>query len=185
MALILNDIKNEKSFSVSRCFESMGTGLLLLSIHTDPKSQYPYHWFLENNIKPPLDIAIDKDTGQFNSIRFFFQDEKINCIKKIPSCLKSLHGIPLFQVSDFSEDKYQIFEQGNVFAHTKNNDLYLILENHVNSFKSINLCLILSENITFFFDKSNIFIGLCLKDLSISEVSTLELSNLLSPNHTS
>jgi len=179
MALSLSKLLNTNSTSVTRAFESMGHGLLLVTIDFGQDSVSPLHWFLESGKKPPLDVSINSNTGAINSIRFFFQDETLDKSTVKPLCLKKASGIPVFDISIFSKNMYQIFEPGKVNTHMHNNDLYFAFQKNFIANQNISLCLEVSRDISLFFDEHSVFTGFVLKKILNIEIISLQKSGLM------
>lgn len=180
MGLVLDGITNkDMTLLVERTFESMGEGLLLLNVNIYPKSSKPYHWFLESDIKPPLDIAIDSESGRLVNICLFFQNEKIVNKDIKFSCVKKTSGVPKFDISDFSRIKFQIYEKGGFFSYKSENDLYFFINDFYVRDAQIDFCLNMPSKITLFFGKDESFMGFVLNDLSSFELKQMKLSKVL------
>ena len=164
----LNDKK------IYRSFESMGKNLLLIKLEIFPKKGIPFHWLLENEKKPPFDIAINPDDASISYIKFFFQDEKIEKFDVLINEKKKLEGIPEFDISDFNEKNYQIFEKGNVEPILNGKNMYLIISN-----VGVNQVLNLDANNAMFFDDNGFCAGVLFKDLLEEEIEKLIRSQIL------
>ena len=176
MSLKLNEVKNEIVTLVDRKFESMGKGLLLVRLDFNTKNQSPYHWFLEDDRKPPFDIAFNPDNGLCSYIKFFFQDEKILIDKKIDIGFisKIVEGVPIFDLTSYNEKNYQIFENGIMVSCLINNDLFLLIKD-----KNIGICINVDSKTSLYFDKNNLFTGLQIKSLTDSEINVFKDSDIL------
>jgi hypothetical protein len=169
---INDDLDNKRT--IHRKFESMGRHLLLVRLDVLPKKGVPFHWLLENGRKPPFDIAINSEDASIRYIKFFFQDEKIQLIDKIIKNERVQKGMPCFDISIFTEKKYQVLEYGNVEAFLKERELYLIISN-------IKKCQFFSldDNNTIIFDNNGFCAGILLKHLLDEEFKELMRSELL------
>lgn len=87
---------------------------------------------------------------------------------------KKLKGIPEFDISDFNEKNYQIFEKGNVEPILNGKNMYLIISN-----VGANQVLNLDANNAMFFDDNGFCAGVLFKDLLEEEIEKLIRSQIL------
>lgn len=167
------DMSTSEINAYKRTFESMGRGLLLIRIDNINRKQIPYHYFLENGRKPPLDVAIDKECGEVSYINYFFQDEKMY-LNQIDMVLEYKDGLPIFDTNMFSDRRYQIFEEADFQNKISKSDLLVALNyaKHANAYQ-------LYEDIFLLFNNSNEFLGFLLKNLNDGEVQELIKSEIL------
>ncbi|SEJ50077.1 hypothetical protein SAMN05660742_1099 [Propionispira arboris] len=158
---------------VYRKFESMGKNLLLIKLEILPQKCIPFHWLLENGKKPPFDIAINPYDGSISYMKFFFQDEKIEKFDVFINQQKKQEGTPQFDISNFNEKNYQIFEKGNVEANLNGKNLYLIISN-----AGANQVLNLDDNNAMLFDANAFCTGVLFKNL-LEEIGELIRSQIL------
>lgn len=169
---VVEDIGN---FNVSRKFEGMGEGLLLLRLQFILKYPSPFHWLLESRGKPPLDIAVDSTNGAICYIKFFFQDETIKNITDIQLEIKEIQkGIPYFDISEFDEKKYYISEKGSMSTFIMHGDLYIFIVD-----AKIDMILNVDHDNALLFNEERFCVGLLIKNLSNSELKELMLSKIL------
>ena len=165
---------NNKNKKIYRKFESMGKNLLLIKMEVYPRDGSPFHWLLENGKKPPFDIAINKEDASISYIKFFFQDEKIKKIDKVIKVKSEKNGFPKFNIGNFNQNKYQIFNKGDVNV----------------SFDGLNLCLIISsieihkflnldENNVMLFNDDGVFAGVLFKNLLKDEIEELKIAQIV------
>lgn len=175
MALKISGIEKLSDFTINRVFESMGDNLLLVTLEVLPsRSNSPYHWFLENNKKPPFDIAISPQNGALTYLKFFFQDEKLSRRNNALTCVNYQTGLPLFDINSYSEKIYQRFEIGNVEAYLAGNSLFLISGETCNCRR-----IYLDEKNALLVDCNDTYIGLALGNLSEEEINELVVAKIL------
>lgn len=179
MALRLSKVLNKNYSSIKRLFEPMGEGLILITIECDSTSSSPYRWFLEDSAKPPLDIAIQQETGRLESITFFLQDERVKEGQVDISCQESHGGIPVFDVSYLTQNGYHIFEQGHITPFISGNSICFVMEHCFAQTLNVGICVSLSEDIALFFDNKKSFIGFIIKNLLGKEIEALRLSKVI------
>ena len=183
MKLKLKDVfidENESIYPVKRKLDSKigggGKGLLLLRIDIGVKQLSPYHWFLDDEKKLPLDLAIHSEKGIINYIKFFFIKDKISNEKpiEIDSISHELDGVPIFDISIYNDRLYQVFEKGEVLSSYIDNNLYLLIKG-----MNIETSVKIDSKTSFLFDKENFFGGLVIKSLMEAEIDELKIANLL------
>ncbi len=178
MGLRLSGISKDVNYKkIHRKFESMGENLLLIKLEVFPKSRSPFHWFLEDQKKPPFDIAINPDDGSISYIKFFFQDENLKNLDNVMCRKKQQAGIPQFDISSFNEKTYQIFEVGYVESFLNEKSLYLIISN-VGVYQFLDL----DTNNAMLFNEDDFCAGLLLKNLSEEEIKELVRAKILKLN---
>ena len=165
------DSKNKKIY---RNFESMGKKLLLVKMEVYPRDGYPFHWLLENGKKPPFDIAINKEDASISYIKFFFQDEKIKKIDKVIKVKSEKNGFPKFNIGNFNQTKYQIFNEGDANAFFDGLNLCLIISS-IEIHKFLNL----DENNVLLFSNDGFFAGVLFKNLLKDEIEELKFAQIL------
>ena len=180
MALCLDRVINKRLHAVSRIFEPMGEGLLLVRVKCGVGSLVPNHWFFESGSKPPLDIALNAKTGVLESIKFFFQDEVIVEEASKVVVAKTSVGTPVFDISMFTAEKYQEFELETVHAFLTGASLYFMLENKLQRNIKVDLCLDVSKTLSLFFGVDKCFLGFALHDLISHEIKALGASKIIS-----
>jgi hypothetical protein len=176
MALkILGIEKKPSDVTINRVFEAMGDNLLLVTLEVLPlRSNSPHHWFLENNKKPPFDIAINPQNSVLNYIKFFFQDEKLSRKNNTLICVNSQNGLPIFDISNYSEKVYQRFEEGDVEAYIADNCLFLISGDAYSCSR-----IYMDEKNALLVDCDGTYSGLMLGSLSEEEFNELVVAKIL------
>ncbi|HMM19085.1 MAG TPA: hypothetical protein PKA10_00005 [Selenomonadales bacterium] len=167
------EIDNKEKKVVRKC-ESMGNGLLLVRLDIEPRTQSSFHWLLENKRKPPFDIAINPQNGLISYLKFFLQDEKVKEQGCTMQCGKyQVEGLPLFDLQEFNEKNYQIFEEGQLDAFYDGRNLCITTPDFVGY-----RCLNLDEKNAILFDEKSFFVGVILKNLSEEEIGELMQANV-------
>lgn len=176
MALKIIGIEQKMSdVTINRTFEAMGDNLLLVTLEVLPlRSNSPHHWFLENNKKPPFDIAINPQNSVLNYIKFFFQDEKLLRQNNTLTCISSQNGLPIFDISNYSDKVYQRFEVGDVESYIADNSLFLISGDVYNCSR-----IYMDEKNALLMDCNGIYAGLMLGSLSKEEFNELIIAKIL------
>ncbi|MCK4261242.1 MAG: hypothetical protein KAX49_19875 [Halanaerobiales bacterium] len=161
--------------SITRKFESMGEGLLLVRIDKKEKHPSPYHWFFENGRKPAFDISINPDNSLVNYIKFFFQDETIEENSFYTEIKDKKDFEPIFQVNKFDKNTFQIFQKNNILAFLHNiNNIVMILDNHIAT-KEFNI----GSDISILFDQEDCFSGVLVKNLRDFELAELKKAKIM------
>ena len=163
MLITKSEIKKE----YIRGIEGMGTGLVLLKVYSKEKRYgMNYHYFFEDNRKPPLDLAINPDDGMIEYISFFVQDELVEK-REMKESFSIIDANVEFDISSFNdeinnkvfEEKFELFidSNGNLWCLKNIGDI------------SINAYLI-DYNNYILFDENNEFLGVLMKDLNHKEL---------------
>lgn len=109
-----------------RVIESQGEGLLFIEIYKRIRSVGAfYHYFYDNEKKPPLDIAIHPDRKEIEYISYFFQDEKIEEKEIDINILIKNENIMLSDI-EFSEKRYHIQEYRDYDISMFHKGIYII-----------------------------------------------------------
>ena len=171
--MIIETISNNKNYL--RKIESMGKGLALFKVEVvDKKIGQNYHLFYADNLKPPMDIAINPCDGTIEYVSYFAQDEVIERKSiKLPIITNGM-GVRITH-KDFNENNVHITEKGEFLFSMSKNDLW-ILKKDID--KTILKEYDLGEsNGLLFFD--NEFGGMVLKNLSEEEIQEIVNSKCL------
>jgi hypothetical protein len=163
--------------SIERNFESMGEGLMFISVVASPKVTLPFRWFLEDGRKPGFDLAIDSYKGIFNKFTFFLQDEKVeHTVVQMaqPDLIQS--GAPRFDLSFWSENQYHIFEEGSIRTVFQNGDLFMLMSERVDR---VSYEVELNSKHSMFFSQEGDLIGIVMKKIDSQELQAMKNSNVL------
>src|SRR5689334_17035156 len=92
---------------------AQGIVLIDCGIVRDEESEEPLlvllHWRAGDWKKPPIDIALDEDTGHFQSLQLVLQDETIERNTLLSTDLGTLapeEGLPVFELLPWSDEDY-------------------------------------------------------------------------------
>ena len=163
MLITKSEIKKE----YIRGIEGMGTGLVLLKVYSKEKRYgMNYHYFFEDNRKPPLDLAINPDDGMIEYISFFVQDELVEK-REMKESFSIIDANVEFDISSFNDEiNNKVFEEKFELFIDSNGNLWC-LKNIWDI--SINAYLI-DYNNYILFDENNEFLGVLMKDLNHKEL---------------
>ncbi len=159
--------KSEMKKEYIRGIEGMGTGLVLLKVYSKEKRYgMNYHYFFEDNRKPPLDLAINPDDGMIEYISFFVQDELVEK-REMKESFSIIDANVEFDISSFNDEiNNKVLEEKFELFIDFNGNLWC-LKNLGNN--SINAYLI-DYNNYILFDENNEFLGVLMKDLNHKEL---------------
>lgn len=177
----LNRVKSHKDYR--RDFEGMGDNLLLLKIESKIKnSGFNYHLFYRNNIKPPLDIAVNPNDMQIEYISYFLQDELIEIRNQAPnvfikeeSLIFTFNNLSVDNLSLNYQDNLSLNYQDNFNAFLVNNGLFILKE----SFEKEIYAHKLSQDNYILIDKANNIIGVYFENLTLKEFKELKDTKVL------
>lgn len=171
MSLVKSIVENNSKFT--RCFESMGKGLLFIRVDSKQKSNTPFHYLFEDGKKPPFDIAINPSTNMLSYFKYFLQDEVISYTHNFGD-LNQMNGEVVFSVEKFSEKTYQIFEEAEFETAYQNDNLYIVRKGYC---PESAVCL--SEGIKILIDKMGNFVGVIFDSILDSEIQEFEKSQFI------
>lgn len=167
----------ETDFGISytRHIESMGKGLVLFKVKANKKAiGQNYHYFYEDKKKPPLDIAINPKNNLIEYVSFFAQDEKIEQTSlnlNIKFINKNVEFYGFDMDLNYAEERYMkdfklYFDKGNIYLLSSEESVDLIGYE-------------VNHNNNILFDKSDIFYGLLLSNISDDEINEMKQSEVL------
>lgn len=166
-------ISNKKKTYI-RNIEKLSEGLVIFKICLNDRHLQPnYHYFFEDKKKPPFDLSLNTESGTIEYISFFLQDEKIiektkyiNIVYKNTQISFDISnfGIDNSSSTQFAEFEFQIDSLSSIWLLRKNTN-----EENVNAYN-------LNDNTFLLFDVKNNFVGVLLKNLTLSEYNELQLS---------
>ena len=167
-------IQNEKEYL--RTIEGMGEGLVLFKTSViNKRIGQNFHLFFEDKRKPPLDIAINPDSGTVEYISYFVQDEKLAVCNAIND-IEYKDGLVTIEEDSFDEKNTSISLEKKFKILKSNNDIIVIHEDILNetlkAYKMDNSNYLLFSND---FD----FCGILLKDISEKEIKEIQKSQCL------
>lgn len=160
--------------TIQREFEEMGQGLLLVRVASVPKYPTPLHWRLVDGKKPPLDISLNPSTGVFDSLKFFFMDEKIVLSNPDVQDIKVDVGSPTFDTSIWTKDQYLVDMEGEFIANFYDEQVFL----RFNSDKITN-GVALDSSTYLLFNEDSEFCGVLLRELNENELKALTDSRVI------
>ena len=92
---------------VTWAIESPTPGVVLVSVVIEgPRSVTPLHWRGGDWTKPPLDIEVNPTNGAVQALQVVLQDEHVQR-GHLDSKAAGVAGIPVVEVTDWSEDRYR------------------------------------------------------------------------------
>lgn len=171
--MIIETISNNKKYV--RKIECMGNGLVLFKLEVvDKKIGQNYHLLYADNLKPPLDVAINPCDGTIEYVSYFAQDEVIERTHIKNEVLNRGIGISITNKA-FNENNVHITELGKFTFSMSENDIW-ILRNDIDKTIIKEYGLDESNGLLFF---NNEFCGMVLRKLSEEEIQEIRNSNCL------
>lgn len=166
----------EKIIKYSRNIEGMGEGLVLFKISVVSKRiGQNYHLFFEDKIKPPLDIAINPDSGTVEYCSYFAQDEKV-VERMIMNDIQYKDGLVTIKEEFCEGEKTSINLEKKFEILKSNNDIFILCENISN----ISLQAYRIDNFNYLlFSNCYNFCGVLLKDISEKEWEEIQNSQCI------
>ncbi len=134
----------------------------------------PLHWRVGDWSKPPIDIALEEETGRFQSLLLVLQDETI-ARKKLTdvdlTVLPSETGIPVFERAPWKKDETYLDEhfQPTLSWDEQSNLLVAFVLAPIQVTK---LCLV-DDTLTFFLNAQEEIIGFQLNHITNEEKRTI------------
>lgn len=152
-----------------RNIEEMGKGLVLIKIlRKDKRPGLKYHFFYENGVKPPFDLALDPQDNQIDYCSFFIQDEKV-AFKKRFFNLEFRKAIEILDEKfSFNKPNISLTKEFDVFISEE--DLFVLEKNVV--LEKINAYEI-GANTYILFSEEDCFEGIMIKGLTELEKDQL------------
>jgi len=171
--MIIETIFNNRNYV--RKIEGMGKGLVLFKVEVvDKKIGQNYHLFYADNLKPPMDIAINPCDGTIEYVSYFAQDEVIE--RKSIELQTITNGVGIrITHKDFNENNVHITEKSKFLFSMFRNDLW-ILKKDIDRTILKEYGLDESNGLLFF---NNEFFGMVLRNLSEEEIQEIRNSNCL------
>lgn len=171
--MIIETIFNHRNYV--RKIEGMGKGLVLFKVEVvDKKIGQNYHLFYADNLKPPMDIAINPCDGTIEYVSYFAQDEVIE--RKSIELQTITNGVGIrITHKDFNENNVHITEKSKFLFSMSRNDLW-ILKKDIDSTILKEYSLDESNGLLFF---NNEFFGMVLRNLSEEEIQEIVNSKCL------
>lgn len=171
--MIIETIFNNRNYV--RKIEGMGKGLVLFKVEVvDKKIGQNYHLFYADNLKPPMDIAINPCDGTIEYVSYFAQDEVIE--RKSIELQTITNGVGIrITHKDFNENNVHITEKSKFLFSMIRNDLW-ILKKDIDRTILKEYGLDESNGLLFF---NNEFFGMVLRNLSEEEIQEIVNSQCL------
>lgn len=171
--MIIETIFNNRNYV--RRIEGMGKGLVLFKVEVvDKKIGQNYHLFYADNLKPPMDIAINPCDGTIEYVSYFAQDEVIE--RKSIELQTITNGVGIrITHKDFNENNVHITEKSKFLFSMFRNDLW-ILKKDIDRTILKEYGLDESNGLLFF---NNEFFGMVLRNLSEEEIQEIVNSQCL------
>lgn len=154
--------------NVQREFEFMGKGLVLLRVTVGGKTPSPYHWILEDGRKPGLDVSFHPTYGSLSYLKFFLQDEKVK-VEPLSLSVNELSGLPVFEMTEWSESQYYVTEHGTVESVFDGRNLYLIRTGYIPL-----LCIRVNQSFSMLFADNKAFSGVIFHNIGDDEIQSLK-----------
>lgn len=171
--MIIETIINNRNYV--RKIEGMGKGLVLFKVEVvDKKIGQNYHLFYADNLKPPMDIAINPCDGTIEYVSYFAQDEVIERKSIELQTITNGVGIKITH-KDFNENNVHITEKSKFLFSMSRNDLW-ILKKDIDRTVLKEYGLDESNGLLFF---NNEFFGMVLRNLSEEEIQEIINSKCL------
>lgn len=161
-------IESNDSPVYKRKFEIMGNKILLVRIDKDDFCLSPFHWIYENNMKPPLDIAINTYDATIKYITFFIQEDELRILEKMYN-ITYVDALPTVDINAFNEKKYTFSIFKTFTYEVDRKDMYIIKSDS----KDILFAYTLSINDYVLCNSKGDFSGLLLKNISKEEKDIL------------
>lgn len=184
MGIKYNFIVQDQKKYLRRTFEFMTEKTMLVKLNItgniDSNINGLNYWFLEkykstSEMKPPFEVAVNSDNGNLMYINFFLQDKEINKLSEdIIFDGNTLSGIPVFDISNYDNKNYQVFEEGEFLSYRNKNKLWVL-----NLQKKFKTYVKLDEDNFVIFDEDNFLVGVFMKKLTIEEMNILKKCELL------
>ena len=171
--MIINDSLN--TIDYVRNIEEMGKGLVLIKLlRKDKRAGLKYHFFYENGVKPPFDLAIDPQDNKVDYFSFFIQDEKVG-VKK---CSFSFEFRGAVEITDdnFSFDNSRISSSKEFDVFINQEDLFVLGKNA--RFENI-VAYEIDDNTYILFSEQDCFEGIMIKSLTDLERNQLVSADVI------
>lgn len=138
------------------------------------------HWRTGDWSKPPLDIALDEDTGRFQSLQLALQDETIE--RKMlsdvePATLASETGIPVFERTLWSDDDRYVDENLQTIPSWEGQSNLLVVFG--SSPVQITRACLVDASLTFLFNEQDEVTGFWLNQVTQEEKRIIHFATLL------
>lgn len=167
-------IQDEKEYL--RTIEGMGEGLVLFKTSViNKRIGQNFHLFFEDKRKPPLDIAINPDSGTVEYISYFAQDEKLFVCNAIND-IEYKDGLVIIEEASFDEKNTSISLEKNFKILKTNNDIIILHEEILK--ETLKAYKMDASNYLLFYDDFE-FGGILLKDISERELKEIQNSHCL------
>lgn len=159
-----------------RTIEGMGEGLVLFKTSVvNKRIGQNFHLFFEDKRKPPLDIAINPDSGIVEYISYFLQDEKI-VEREIINKIDYNDGLVTIKEDSFDEKSTSLIFKKNFEIFMSNNDIFVLYEAILN--KPLQAYKIGNANYLLFSNNYD-FCGMLLRNISEKELKEIRNSQCL------
>ena len=171
--MIIETIFNNRNYV--RKIEGMGKGLVLFKVEVvDKKIGQNYHLFYADNLKPPMDIAINPCDGTIEYVSYFAQDEVIEKRGIKNKIINNGIGIKI-TYGDFNENNVHITETRK-FTFSLSADNVWVLRSDIDEDVLVEYGIDELNGLLF---SNNEFCGMVLKNLSEEELQEIHNSNCL------
>lgn len=165
---------------VLREITSPAQGLVLIDCQLSIKEEneeplaVPLHWRAGDWSKPPIDIALDEDTGRFQSLQFVLQDEVIErgTLPGIDlATLTSETGVPIFERGLWSDDEHYADERLQpISTWERQNDLLMVFTSQP---AQVTKACLVDDSLAFLLNEQNEIIGFQLNQITREEKRTI------------
>ncbi|MCM1113248.1 MAG: hypothetical protein NC399_08360 [Muribaculum sp.] len=166
----------ENTIEYSRNIEGMGDELILFKIKAVNRyGGQNYHLFFEDKRKPPLDIAINPNSGTIEYFSFFTQDEKI-IEREVKNSIQYRSGVITIEDDSFNVDHPHIRIEKKFEIVKSNEDIFVLCVDLLNA--PMQAYRVDEFNYLLFADNYE-FAGALLKKITEKELKEIQRSNCL------
>jgi|SRR5579871_1597822 hypothetical protein len=130
MALRMISTQPQQTAPVRTAEKMTSRGMVLWTITADPAARpvNRIHWRLADGKKPPLDVAINRQTGLFQELTFFIQDEVVLRTTDHPAPTERQAGQPQFETDSWQPGQYDRDEPGQATFALDGRNLYVLFQ---------------------------------------------------------
>jgi hypothetical protein len=172
---------------VTREVTNLAQGVVLIDcrLTTDEENEeplsVPLHWRAGDWSKPPIDIALDAETGHLRSLELILQDEIIEHKTLLSTELADIdidRGTPIFERTLWSDDERYVDETlMPTLSWGEQNSLLVVLVSP--PVRVARTCLV-DSSLVFLLNEQNEIIGFRLNQITREEKSTIRWASPLS-----